>query len=386
MAHVQLAQEGPEIKITGKCEGDVDGSCEFRVKKAEKAVKVQGIQAAIDAAMDIIERERAGPGVAPTNGGRSGEVRPLVVELAGGRFEFAPETLIEMTAIANQTSQRERGFALCEQSDGLVHPGLRCIGGKCSIRINDCLGRKEVGIFHTHPNDQPHDPASEAARQRTFSTTDLQPMSRRRGTIQCISGSRVGVITCAVSKPEARAVGNAGRANFPYIHPSSPDSLRNSVKAIRRTPGGKVSRTQSFHPEVGAQYDFVEFDKVGPTVEMGNEGLTEFAVSLDVAGSGEFISERIADPAGFADGSIRTIEQDDHRIRIGCPNGEWNGVHCLGSTKAQSILHPRGEESELVAEAMSKGIPVIGEAAMEALDGLIREAFEEVTREPNPTW
>lgn len=377
-----MGQGEPEIRISGKCEGDVDGSCEFRVKKAEKTVKVQGIQAAIDAAMDIIEQSRSS-GTPSATGGGPAEVKPLTVELEGGTFTFAPETIIDMAKTANQTGKRERGFALCLGKDGMIEGGLRCLGGNCSLRINDCLGRKQVGVFHTHPSDNPDDPKKDSALQRTFSTTDLLRISRHRGTIECLGGATSKFITCAVAKPDARAV-TAPNRMYPYIHPESPDALRDLVKSIRRTPGGKVSSAQWFQPQVGKQFDFVEFEKVGafPTAEAQmcqEDGLSEFAMALDVGGEGEFISERIADTDDFDQGSIRTIEKGEHRIRIGCPRGNWDGARCEVGTKAQSVLHPRAEESELISEAMSKGIPVIGEPIMEALDHIINTALEEVT-------
>lgn len=388
MSNIFLTQDQPEVRISGKCEGDVDGSCEFRVKKAETTVKVQGIQAAIDAASEIIERSRAGD-ITPTGGAGPAEVRPLVVELAGGNFTFAPETLIEMSAIANQTNKKERGFALCEHGDGMIRPGLRCLGGTCSIRINDCIGRKEVGIFHTHPNDQPADPESEAIRQRTFSTTDLLPMSRRRDKIMCVSGSRVGVITCAVAKPGAPPLGQVPKATYPYVHPDAPETLRQDVKRVKLTPTGRVSKSQLFNPQVGQNYDFVEFDKVGPgtpqqepfaSLGQDDDQLTEFALALDVSGEGDFISERINTASFFDPDSIRTVTQGDHRIRIGCQRGHWNGEQCEIATTAQSVLHPRSEEQELIESAMSRGVPVIGEPMMQALDELIQSVMEDEQR------
>lgn len=387
----QLSQEPPEVRITGKCEGDdVDGDCEFRVKRVETTVKVQGIQAAIDAASDIIEGTRSGNGPAAGGAGPA-EVRPLTVELAGGTFDFAPETLIEMSAIANQTNKKERGFALCQDADGMIRPGLRCLGGTCSIRIEDCLGGKDVGIFHTHPNDTPADPESEAIRQKTFSTTDLTPMSRRRDKIMCVSGSRVGVITCAVAKPGAPPLGQVPRATYPYVHPESPDSLRQNIKRVKLTPTGRVSRSQLFNPQVGKNYDFVEFDKVGPGTlqhepfaslgldnhQMTQFAMTEFPLALDVSGEGEFVSERIAEPSDFADGSIRTVTEGTHRIRVGCPRGQWDGQQCEVGMTAQSVLHPRSEEQELITEAFNRDIPVLGEPMLQELDELIQSAIKE---------
>ena len=87
--------------------------------------------------------------------------------------------------------------------------------------------------------------------------------------------------------------------------------------------------------------------------------LSPEALLLDVSGSGEFVSERVADPTGFSPESIRTVVNGDHRTRVGCPKGQFFGETCAVATRAQSILHPRVEADELVRQAEARGIEVI---------------------------
>lgn len=97
--------------------------------------------------------------------------------------------------------------------------------------------------------------------------------------------------------------------------------------------------------------------------------LSPEARSLDIAGGGEFVRERVADPAEFDPDSLRTVPQDDHRIITGCPKGSYRKGRCQVGTRAQSILHPRSEQESLVGEALSRGLIVIEDLSQEAHRG-----------------
>lgn len=88
-------------------------------------------------------------------------------------------------------------------------------------------------------------------------------------------------------------------------------------------------------------------------------------IHLDVSKSGEFVHERLRQPDDFHPGSIRTVTQGDHRLRLGCPlEAEWDaGAERCSAPKPQSRLHPRTEESMLLDEARRRGVPVVTDAS-----------------------
>lgn len=71
---------------------------------------------------------------------------------------------------------------------------------------------------------------------------------------------------------------------------------------------------------------------------------------MPVEFKGNFCRRRVADPAEFAKGSLRTVTRGKTRIIIGCPKGAWDprgrvaGAkfpgRCRVGTKAQAILTP----------------------------------------------
>ena len=109
-----------------------------------------------------------------------------------------------------------------------------------------------------------------------------------------------------------------------------------------------------------------------------DSALTDQAIKLDVSGAGDFVSERVAEPGEFDPEGFRTETQGDHRIVIGCPAGEWDArfQECSIGTRAQAVLHPRSEETELVDEAHRRGVPIEGDRLMDELEEMIQIAEE----------
>ena len=94
--------------------------------------------------------------------------------------------------------------------------------------------------------------------------------------------------------------------------------------------------------------------------------LSDDADGLDVSGSGKFVTERVKNPELLDRRSFRTKTQDSHRLRFGCPAGEWDsdaadGKQCRVPVELQSILHPREEQSQLEAQARQRGIPIVAD-------------------------
>lgn len=74
---------------------------------------------------------------------------------------------------------------------------------------------------------------------------------------------------------------------------------------------------------------------------------------------GNFVRQRIKDPADFDSRSLRTIvredeEGDTHKIVVGCPKGKYDAKsgRCEVGTQAQAILHPIGEKKSDTKEVM----------------------------------
>ena len=107
------------------------------------------------------------------------------------------------------------------------------------------------------------------------------------------------------------------------------------------------------------------------------QALQDEAIAVDLGGKGEFISERLADPDEFDPRSFRTVSQGDHRIVIGCTPKEWDSGRqlCRAGTRAQSVLHPRSEEQELLDEARKRGLPIFQQD-----DPLLEHLEEEIQR------
>jgi hypothetical protein len=103
--------------------------------------------------------------------------------------------------------------------------------------------------------------------------------------------------------------------------------------------------------------------QAGPELSFQAENhLSKDAISLDLSGEGDFISERLVHPQACHPDSFRTINQGGHRLVLCCPQRHWHTKHCDASQAAQSRLHPRSEERLLAREALSLGIPVLQEA------------------------
>ncbi len=109
------------------------------------------------------------------------------------------------------------------------------------------------------------------------------------------------------------------------------------------------------------------------------QALQDEAIALDLSGEGDFVSERLADPEEFDRRSFRTVSQGDHRIVIGCAPKEWDSGRqlCRTGTRAQSVLHPRSEEQELLDEARKRGLPVFqqDDPLLEHLEEQIQKAW-----------
>ena len=118
-------------------------------------------------------------------------------------------------------------------------------------------------------------------------------------------------------------------------------------------------------------------EKAAATQRCGS--LTPEALKLDISGAGDFIRERIRDPDEFDRRSFRTLEQNEHRIVVACPEGAWDagrrrGEQCVDGLEVQAILHPRHCTSNLVAQAEELGIPVEDDAIMRRVATALNEA------------
>ena len=116
----------------------------------------------------------------------------------------------------------------------------------------------------------------------------------------------------------------------------------------------------------------------GSALSQEDSALTDQAIKLDVSGTGDFVSERVSESGEFDPDGFRTETQADHRIVIGCPAGEWDARfrECAVGTRAQAVLHPRSEETELVDEAHRRGVPIEGDRLMDELEEMIQIAEE----------
>ncbi len=113
------------------------------------------------------------------------------------------------------------------------------------------------------------------------------------------------------------------------------------------------------------------------TIVARPQALQDEAIALDLSGEGDFVSERLADPDEFDPRSFRTVSQGDHRIVIGCAVKNWDSGRqlCRAGTRAQSVLHPRSEEQELLDEARKRGLPIFQQD-----DPLLEHLEEEIQR------
>lgn len=234
-----LSEEQPPtsgtVRVTGKCTGTgkEDMVCSFRVSRPGETASVGSIQEFADVVGKMLQPLKAQPIKA----------QPLQVELSGGTFTFAPETIKEMIQTANATTDVGSGFRLCEKGDGMLYPGKRCTGDDCAVRLTNCETGVDKGYFHTHAFSR------EAYTQMTLSGSDLSAVGP--GKIGCLSGKNAHSIVCAVLKPGKEPT-LWGRY-VPYIHPDTPQH----VKELLRTQGKSI-----FRPEYGARYEYVSIPKV----------------------------------------------------------------------------------------------------------------------------
>lgn len=297
---------------------------------------------------------------------------------------FAPETVSEMVRFSDETKTRERGFELCEDSEGMLRPGRRCTGGQCSIRIKDCGPDKARGFFHTHPG-------REEFLQRTFSCGDLMAVAQT-GKLACVGGSVADAITCATQKP-GTTVGAVRRGAYPYIHPSTPDRERQWIKE---------GRGKWYFPSVGEKFDYVEIPKrelppppIRPTGEQlklfrnkqrkerdetdkaakesdqekegekeknelsSGELLAEIASKICGDGScfakapdtnrtcklvGDYYHCKVKPKGHFDPRSFRTVTpKEGVRVTIGCKKNKWDpkAKRCRIGTEAQKVMYHR---------------------------------------------
>jgi len=118
-------------------------------------------------------------------------------------------------------------------------------------------------------------------------------------------------------------------------------------------------------------------EKAAATQPCGS--LTPEAYKLDISGDGDYIRERIHDPAVFDPDSFRTIARDGHRIVVACPQGKWDaerrrGRQCVDGCELQAILHPRRCTSHLVTQAEEMGIPIEDDAIMGQVESALDAA------------
>jgi len=82
---------------------------------------------------------------------------PLTVRLNGKQFILSNQCLEALKRSLDKTKVKERGVALCQDTE--ITPGPEIIGGRASITIRNCTyvknevisRRPEVGFYHTHP-------------------------------------------------------------------------------------------------------------------------------------------------------------------------------------------------------------------------------------------
>lgn len=222
----------PMVRISGKCKGKVDSTCQFTVKREGKAEKVEGVQPMIESAGRLLEEELVGP-----------KVMPLTVELAGQTFRFAPETVQKMARIADAAAKREKGFYFCEGAGGLLRPGKLCTGEACSITIKDCAPKRSRGTFHTHPSP-------DEWKQRHLSVGDLVNTT---GQITCMGGHLAADIQCAVQKQPEQPVPVPPELHaYAFIHPRAPEEVKERIRGLK---------DWLFFPKVGESFEYVEFPK-----------------------------------------------------------------------------------------------------------------------------
>ena len=146
--------------------------------------------------------------------------------------------------------------------------------------------------------------------------------------------------------------------------PTKPAGFQPSLLQMRQGLGGSLLNGLALGVGVGVGSLAIDRAlKATAAAAVANQDsphLDHGATALDLSGKGEFISEQIKDPGYFDPESIRTITTGDHRRRVGCPEGQFSHVRgrCTTKMQTQSVLHPRTERDQLVAEAMERGIQV----------------------------
>ena len=80
-------------------------------------------------------------------------------------FDLAPDIIDTMVELMDMTAKdgNERGFVFCDSTEGepssngprKVTKGTMCTGEGCSVVTKDCVGKPEIGAFHTHPHSDP---------------------------------------------------------------------------------------------------------------------------------------------------------------------------------------------------------------------------------------
>jgi len=120
---------------------------------------------------------------------------PLTVELDGKQFNLSNECLLALENTLDKTQIKERGFALCQNTE--VTPGEEVIGGRNSIKIKNCFKVKDevirrrplIGFYHTHPlsdsNPSWHDALSIIDRSVRTGRPDLGCRGGQDGIIRC---------------------------------------------------------------------------------------------------------------------------------------------------------------------------------------------------------
>ncbi|MDP2729283.1 MAG: hypothetical protein Q8O55_02215 [Dehalococcoidales bacterium] len=88
------------------------------------------------------------------------------IKIDGQEFNLDPSVVKAMLRLTENTRKdgRERGFNLCKLDSGITVPGPICKGDECHVTLKGCyvkddknghyIGR-QVGSFHTHPEDLP---------------------------------------------------------------------------------------------------------------------------------------------------------------------------------------------------------------------------------------
>jgi hypothetical protein len=252
------------IRISGKCDHKAD-KCAFKVSTTPETRVAGSIQEMIDVALEMgkIKPDKSCPPETPcppekqSTSKTNRQANPITMTFSGRVFDLAPETVDTMIDMAANTTEHERGMGLCKSDkDGLIRPGVACVGEKHCIHIDHSCkaGEKITGNYHTHPNISFPDELRPVI-QKSHSSGDLINSQDRgawygRDYAVCVSGNVANAITCAVVKPGNPHVPNAPGHSAPYIHPDEPAWFKE-----------KMRKERGFHPNVGKHFDFVEIRK-----------------------------------------------------------------------------------------------------------------------------